>query len=184
MVDVTWAKAMHSTLQPLRKEHKALLANIEDLRSVADVAGEVPEGLLRRGLRDACRFLLGMVIPQLEAEARALFPRVARLRAEPLATATMELDLAEIRRLTVVLRELNAREDELPTSMEDRMTLRCALYGLYILIPLHLHKEEDLYFSLLEDALDPAEVERLFHDMDSGRLPANGRPPDTEEDGL
>ena len=167
---------MNPALQPLRNEHKALLANIEDLRSVADVAGEVPEGLLRRGLRDACHFLLGMVIPQLEAEARALFPRVAGLLGDSMATAPMEQDLAEIRRLTGVLRELNSREDGVATSMEDRMTLRCALYGLYILIPLHLRKEEDLYFSLLEHRLDPVEVHRLFREMDTQRDTSDGEP--------
>jgi hypothetical protein len=160
---------MASALQPLRDEHKALLANIEDLRSVADVAGEVPGGLLRQGLADACRFLADTVIPQLEAEARAVFPRIVRLVGAAIVTAPMERDLAEIRRLTSVLRQLHEREGEV-TSREDRETLRRALYALSILIPLHFRKEEDLYFDMLENALDTREVQRLFQDMDSERV--------------
>lgn len=166
---------MASALQPLRDEHKALLANIEDLRSVADVAGEVPAGLLRQGLADACRFLADMVIPQLEAEARAVFPRIVRLVGAAIVTAPMERDLAEIRRLTSVLRQLHEHEGEV-TSGEDRKTLRRALYALSILIPLHFRKEEDLYFAMLENALDTREVQRLFQDMDTDRFAPTGPP--------
>ncbi len=160
---------MASVLQPLRDEHRALLANIEDLRSVADVAGEVPGELLRQGLADACRFLVDLVIPQLEAEARAVFPRIVRLVGAAIVTAPMERDLAEIRRLTSVLHQLQDQEGEV-TSGEHRKTLRRALYALSILIPLHFRKEEDLYFSILENALNSGEVQRLFQDMDTQRL--------------
>jgi len=164
---------MNQPLQPLRNEHNTLLAAIEDLRAMADVAAEISTPLLRQGLEDACRFLSGQLVPHMRAEERGLYPRVGRLLGARSATEPMRMDHCAVQKLAQDLGALKDRTGKGELPKEELKTLRRILYGLHALITLHFHKEDSLYFTLLEERLSSGEIAEMFRDMDiPGREPA------------
>ena len=149
--------------QPLRDEHIALLAELAMLRVAADAVG-TPGGTDH--VDRAHRLLVRHLLPHMAAEEAVLYPVIDELAGSH-ATATLRRDHDEIRRLTAQLPDGRAEPEG------DRQ-LRAALYGLDSIVRLHLAKEEELFYPLLDQRLDGSaalaliaalhEVERdLYH---------------------
>jgi iron-sulfur cluster repair protein YtfE (RIC family) len=136
---------MHPHTQPLRDEHLALLPELSALRLAAEAVGTPAAG---EHLERARRLLVRHLYPHMAAEDEVLYPTIDRLVGAD-ATDTMRLDHEEIRRRTTRLEEA-LRED---TTVQDA-ALRSELYGLDAIIRLHLMKEEQLYYPILDGALD------------------------------
>jgi len=142
--------------QPLRDEHRALLPEIGSLRAAADAVG-TPAG--EEAFERACRLLERHLLPHLEAEEAALYPTIDRLSG-PHATATMWHDHDEIRRRVAELRTL--RRGSGASAKND---LRAALYGLEAVVRLHVTKEEELHFPLLDEHLGRIEAAQLVESL-------------------
>ena len=100
-------------------------------------------------------FLRGTLIPHAEAEEEVLYPAVAEVLGDPEATATMVSDH----------RGIVARIDSLGQAKpDDLQRLQELLYGLYALVIVHFHKEEDDYLPLLE-RLPEEELDSVFERM-------------------
>lgn len=156
---------MASITQPLREEHAELRPEIEAIRAAADSVGRGSPAALSESVERAHAFLSGLLIAHAAAEEEVLYPVVAEAMGSPDATRTMALDHAEIRRLTGRLGEL--RQALTAGALEDEGELRMVLYGLYVLIRLHLDKEEQAYLPLLEDRLKAEEAAEMFHRMEA-----------------
>ena len=151
---------MTALTQPLRDEHRELIAHIENIRAVADLVGEAPIESTREAANEVHAFLTGHLIPHAEAEDRALYPVVQKIMGAPLATATMSRDHIEVGRLTQELGSLAAKPDA-----SAAKELRRVLYGLYALIRVHFAKEEEIYLPLLDEHLTEAEARSVFRAM-------------------
>lgn len=144
-----------STTQAFRDEHAALLDHVEHLRVAAAQLPEMTSEERADTVGRILQFLQGTLMPHAEAEERVLYPAVARLLGHPEATATMISDH----------RAIVARIDALETAEPDDLArLQELLYGLYALLLVHFHKEEDDYLPLLE-AQPPEQVAAIFEGM-------------------
>lgn len=155
----------------LREEHTRLLPHVEQLRFAADAVGETSDEEVRDRLDESLQFLHEHLLPHARVEEEVLYPVVAEVLGAPDATETMRRDHAEAVRLVLVLEAWRARIDGRPTDLNDRRELRAALYGLYAILRLHFHKEEDVYLPLLERRLSPDRAEEVFsaiHAADAG----------------
>ena len=153
---------MSIVTQPLRDEHKELLPHIEALKAAADSVE--PGRPLAPEVRAAHEFLSQHLLAHAMAEEEALYPVVARVMGAPKATATMSRDHEEVKRLTA---ELGGLLTAGPVSEAAARDLRRVLYGLYALVRLHFHKEEDVYLPLLDASLSEAEARAMFEAMEA-----------------
>jgi iron-sulfur cluster repair protein YtfE (RIC family) len=157
---------MSLIMQTLRDEHQELLPQIERLRTVADLVGDVSAETLRHAVDEIYAFLTLQLIPHAHAEDAALYPIVGNLMGAAQATATMSRDHVEVGRLTD---ELAALRSEIAAGEADERqakALRRLLYGLYALIKVHFAKEEEIYLPLLEAHLTGDEARELFEAME------------------
>ncbi len=141
---------MNPPSQPLRDEHLALLPELSSVRDAADVIGTATAG---EHTRRALRLLERLLYPHMAAEDEVLYPAIDRIMGCE-ATATMRRDHDEIRRRTAQL------QATVSTEFDQDSELRSAWYGLDAIIHLHMAKEEELYYPILDRHLDgPATAE-------------------------
>lgn len=138
-----------------REEHAALLEHVEQLRVVAARLPGIKTAEREAALRPILDFLRGSLVPHAEAEEHVLYPAVAEALGDPEATATMISDH----------RAIVSRGEALAAAGPDDVDqLQELLYGLYALLVVHFHKEEDDYLPLLEKR-PPEELEAIFRRM-------------------
>jgi iron-sulfur cluster repair protein YtfE (RIC family) len=157
---------MINLTQPLSDEHQELLPHIENLRQVADELDEFSTVILRERIDDIYRFLTRQLIPHARAEDQILYPAVGKILGSSQATAVMSRDHVEIERLTTELATLHLYISGKGLSPSQTQNLRRLLYGLYTLIKVHLAKEEEIYFPLLDEKLGPTEATQIFRAME------------------
>ena len=151
--------------QPLRDEHKELLPLLEQVKAAADAVGQGADAT--EALDRAYQFLAAHLLPHAAAEEVALYPVVGRIMGSPEATKTMQVDHAEVGRLTEELRQLRELlADQVPSAEQER-ELRRVLYGLYTLVKVHFAKEEDVYLPLLDSHLTAEEARAMFDAMEA-----------------
>lgn len=157
---------MATITQPLRDKHHEMLPRIESLRTAADVAGQAPPDVLRRDVDDVYDFLMRDLIPQAEAEERALYPVIGRMIGTPAVTSTMSRDHMEIRQLTEELGRLRSQLRASGDGVQVR-ELRRVLYGLYTLVKVHMAKEDEMCLPILEARLSADDVHRLCESLEA-----------------
>ena len=132
--------------EPFRREHEELLSHIEHIaqaaRAVARLDRDERELLVGRILN----FLRGTLVPHAKAEEEVLYPEWAKLVGFADAAVPMVHDHEAI----------VERMDRLEQAVDDVDTLQELLYGLYALISVHFHKEEDIQLPAFDAA--PPEV--------------------------
>ena len=137
-------------------EHDDLRGALPRLRDAANrlAAGPTPETL--RELREVHAFLTDELLPHERAEETQLYPALADPLGSAEATATMSRTHAEIERLALRLGDhLDLAElagGIRPEQVED---LLACLYGLFTVLSLHFVQEEENYFALAGDPVEP-----------------------------
>src|SRR5689334_18484800 len=167
--------AMLNLTQPLHEDHKNFLPQIENLCQVADELDEFPPLVLRERMDDIYRFLTRQLMPHAEAEERVLYSAIRKLLGFSQATAGMSRDHVEIERLVeefATLRLFISDQGFLPARVPD---VRRVLYGLYALIRVHFAKEDEIYFPLLDEKLNPEEAAQIFREMEEATRVAHFR---------
>jgi len=149
----------------LRLEHHALGAHVDALRTVADGIGVVDAEITLAGVDNLHEFLTHHLLPHAQAEEAVLYPLIDRLMGAADSTATMRRDHVEIVRLADQLAQLRQalHSGRVPVSIER--DLRRTLYGLHVLVALHLAKEDEIYAPVLERHVDVATAEVLTQRM-------------------
>ena len=146
-----------SGVQAFRDEHAALIPHVGHLRALAVRLPDEDPVERAAAVRDVLGFLNGTLIPHAEAEERVLYPAIAEILGSPQATATMVSDH----------RAIVARINDLAATGPDAVErLQELLYGLYALLIVHFHKEEDDYLPLLESAA-PERVAEIVERMEA-----------------
>jgi len=134
----------------LKVEHDAVLAVVEQIRSVADALSTRDCDLApAHALLDR---LEGELIPHERADEAQLVPLVSRALGGSNATAAMSRTHAEIEHQVSRLRRLLVDLDNDSVQPEDVVELRRVLYGLYGVLRLHNAQEEEGAFSLVPAA--------------------------------
>ena len=154
---------MDPRTQPLRDEHRALLPELASVRAAADAVGTAAAS---EQLERAHRLLVRHLIPHMIAEEAVLYPAIDRLAGSS-ATTTLRRDHDEIRRR---IAQLDNKLSGADTDHDSEV--RAALYGLDAIVRLHLAKEEELYFPLLDRHLDDqgaTEIVAAMHEVERDR---------------
>ena len=128
-----------------RAEHRAIRADIERLRTVAQALGE--SGAMDR-VRSVHELLIREVWPHENAEESVLYPALNRVLGGTDPTAPMSRAHAEI---AVQIARLGRLIDDIGDQAPDESDiadLRDVLYGLYAILRLHTVQEDETYLSL------------------------------------
>lgn len=158
---------MDPITQPLRDEHHDLLPHVESLRLAGDAITEpyyTPRAM--RDLESASDFLMLQAMPHSHAEDEVLYPVIQRIMGAELATADMSREHVEIYKLANELAAVRQTITGTPITEAQATSLRRILYSLYAIIKLHLIKEEEIYFPLLDQSLSEEEATELFETME------------------
>jgi hemerythrin-like domain-containing protein len=157
--------------QPLREEHRELLKNLEMLRVTADSITEInltPSTL--SGIDKIFEFLVHSVIPHALAEDKALYPVIQKITRSPHFTETMSHDHMVMSNLTRELSFLRTHISGFSVTKDLVLSLRRVLYGLYLLVKVHIDGEEEVYLPLLEENLKPEEFKSMMEAIDRAVL--------------
>jgi len=147
------------------EHHDRLIPHVEQLARLAQMINEgiTPEFL------EACevehRFIVGQLLPHMEAIESTLYSELERLMEGRHSMAPMRREHAELRRLI----EATGQYHDLVTTgrlgLAEAMGLRRALYRLHALLRVHL-AEEELYLRVLTGNLSEAEKDELARGID------------------
>ncbi|HEX2378759.1 MAG TPA: hemerythrin domain-containing protein [Gaiellales bacterium] len=127
--------------EPLRAEHRELMAHVEQIRSAArelpELSPEERDVLVGRILA----FVEGTLAPHARHEEEVLYRVIGDILGQPRATEPMIHDHQIILETAYALGQ---------TSPDDLRITQELLYRLYGLVVAHFRKEEDLYLPILD----------------------------------
>lgn len=135
--------------QPLRDEHRALAPELAAVRDAADAVGSAAGS---EYVERARRLLVRHLVPHMDAEEAVLYPAIDRAAGSDVTTS-LRRDHDEIRRRLADL----AGQSAAPAGSRAN-DLRAALYGLDAVVQLHVAKEEELYYPILDRQLSDGDV--------------------------
>jgi heavy metal translocating P-type ATPase len=143
--DVRVTPAYTALTRRFRTEHRAIRADIDQLRATADALDE-PGAMTR--VRQAYDMLTGEVWPHEAAEEAELYPSLNRLLGGADPTAPMSRAHAEIAYQIARLGRLIDDIGDQSPDQDDLSDLRGVLYGLHAILRLHTVQEDETYLSL------------------------------------
>jgi hemerythrin-like domain-containing protein len=107
------------------------------------------------------------IIPHALAEDKALYPIIQKVMGSRHATETMSHDHMVISNLTRELSYLRSHVSGLSVTKDQVCSLRRVLYGLYLMVKVHIDKEEEVYMPLLEENLKPEEFNKMMNSLEA-----------------
>jgi hypothetical protein len=154
-----------SSLRTTTEEHHArLLPHVDRLLDLADAVGHVDCAGLHARFEEEYAFVVGQLVPHMEAIERTLYDRLEELMDGRHSMAPMRQEHRELERL---VRELGDYRPHVGCtwSAVEGMALRRALYRLHAILKVHL-AEEELYLGVLEGGLTDDEKDALARGID------------------
>ena len=152
---------MDPLAQAAHEHHDRLIPHVEQL---ARLAGMIDEGITPEFLAQCeaeHRFIVGQLLPHMEAIETTLYGELDRLMEGRHSMAPMRREHAELRRLIEstgpVPRRRHVRR---AWGRAEAIGLRRALYRLHAMLRVHL-AEEELYLRVLDRNLTEAEKDEL-----------------------
>ena len=130
------------------REHRAIWADIEQLRTAADALGVASPREAMSGVTQAHQLLVDEIGPHERAEQEQLYPVMNRVLGSSYATAAMSRTHAEIAHQSRRLGQLIDDIGTAPPDAADIADLRALLYGLHAILSLHTAQEDESYLSL------------------------------------
>ena len=160
---------MESTLQSLRttneEHHARLVPHVDRLLTLAEMVGHVECSAIHRAFEEEYTFIVGQLVPHMEAIERGLYDRLEAVMGRRHSMAPMRQEHRTIARLVEELGRYRRHADGCTWSAVEGMALRRALYRLHALLKVHL-AEEELYLGVLERSLTDDEKNLLARSMD------------------
>ena len=142
------------------EHHDRLLPHVDRL---AELARMIDDGITPAFL-EACeaehRFIVGQLLPHMEAIETTLYGDLERLMAGRHSMAPMRREHADLRRLIESTGQYHEDVTSGRLGAAEAMGLRRALYRLHALLRVHL-AEEELYLRVLDRNLSEAEKDQL-----------------------
>ena len=155
----------HPMSDLLLQDHRQLRSRLQAIRALGDRVDELAVGYLRSELESSLAFLETRLLPHARAEEAILYPVVALSMGASQATETMSRDHVELARLTAQLRHALDRIESGQPPFRLQLEIRHLLYAIEVVASLHLLKEEELYFPLLDELLSADDATELVHDV-------------------
>jgi iron-sulfur cluster repair protein YtfE (RIC family) len=124
--------------------HERILATVDRLPTLGDalLADIADQDRLHRELREVRDFMVGSLLPHVEAAEAALYPSLERILQNRHSMAPMRREHAEVRRLVAGLDGLVKQFEESRITVGRAMLIRRAVFQLYAVLKIHLAEEE------------------------------------------
>ena len=124
-----------------RREHEQLSAEVAQIRAAALEIPRLSLGERAVAVDGVLAFLRHGLGRHAESEERSFYPQLGRILGDSRALAPMVYDHQMIGTWTAALAQAD---------LADTQLLQELLFGLHAVIKLHLWKEEEIYFPLLD----------------------------------
>jgi hypothetical protein len=147
------------------QHHEKLIPHVDRLLAIAEQIGTIPIEQLGEQLDREHDFIVGTLLPHIEAVECALYPELQRLFQNPRAMSPMEREHREIRRLVGELGTLRRRLHDQGLGHGDTLALRRVLIRLFATLKIHLAEEEE-YAPILQHNLTPEHAQELAAAME------------------
>ncbi len=152
--------AMDPLSQVSHEHHDRLILHVDNLARLAE---SIDDGITPSFLQ-ACetehRFILGQLLPHMEAIEATLYGELDRLMEGRHTMAPMRREHAELRRLIESTGQYHDQVASGDLGPAEAIGLRRALYRLHAMLRVHL-AEEELYLRVLDRNLSDAEKDEL-----------------------
>ena len=135
------------------EHHERLLHHVDRMPEVADLLLTGKAEDVRREVDDMSAFLVGVLIPHLEAAERTLYPELERMFQNRHSMAPMRREHTEVRSLVTRYGELTAQVDAGRMTLGRALAFRRIAFQLYALLKIHI-AEEEAYLRILEHGVD------------------------------
>jgi hypothetical protein len=155
-----------ATLRTTSEDHQARLQpHVDRLLVLAEMVGTVDCSAIHAVFEDEYAFIVGQLVPHMEAIEATLYGRLEELMEGRHSMAPMRQEHEAVGRLVEELGRYREHVDGCRWTAVEGMALRRALYRLHSILKVHL-AEEELYLGVLEQNLTDAEKELLARGID------------------
>lgn len=129
------------------------------------MVGEVDCESLHALFEDEYTFIVGQLVPHMDAIEHALYDQLERLMDRRHSMVPMRREHEAMRRLVAELGGYRSHAENCQWSSVEGLALRRALYRLHALLKVHL-AEEELYLGVLDRNLTEAQKDALARGID------------------
>jgi iron-sulfur cluster repair protein YtfE (RIC family) len=155
-----------ATLRATSEDHHArLIPHVDRLLDLAEMVGTVDCTSIHAVFEDEYAFIVGQLVPHMEAIEGALYGRLEELMDGRHSMAPMRQEHVAMGRLVEELGRYREHAEGCRWSAIEGLALRRALYRLHAILKVHL-AEEELYLGVLDRNLSEAEKELLARGID------------------
>lgn len=159
---------MESSLLSLRttseEHHALLLPHVDTLLTLAEMVGHVECSVIHAAFEDEYAFVVGQLVPHMEAIEHALYDRLEALMGGRHSMAPMRQEHRTVARLVEELGQYRLHAEGCTWGAVEGMALRRALYRLHAILKVHL-AEEELYLGVLERGLTDEDKDLLARNL-------------------
>jgi hypothetical protein len=144
---------MTQTLPEVTHAHHARLIEVVDtMPAVGDLILVAQESELRPSLESLGSFLVGSLVPHMDATEPLLFAELERLLQNRHSMTPLRREHAEIRRLVAEFGRLQGSIRDARHTLGRAIALRRVVFQLYALLKVHL-SEEEMYVRIIDHDL-------------------------------
>jgi iron-sulfur cluster repair protein YtfE (RIC family) len=147
------------------EHHRVLIPHVDALLAVAEMVERAPVEDLMSKLDAEYSFVIGQLVPHMEAVERSLYPELQRLLQNPRAMGPMQREHEAVRRLIDELGHLRDRLLESGLNHGEMLQLRRVLIRLFAILKVHLYEEEE-YAPIVQRNVTPARASELAAAME------------------
>lgn len=156
---------MQSLRTTSQDHHDRLQPHVDRLLVLAEMVGTVDCSAIHALFEDEYAFIVGQLVPHMEAIEATLYDRLERLMGGRHSMAPMRQEHEAMARLVEELGRYRDHIEGCAWSAVEGMALRRALYRLHALLKVHL-AEEELYLGVLDQNLSDEEKDVLARGID------------------
>jgi hypothetical protein len=145
--------------------HSRLLPHVDRLLLLAEMVGTVDCSALHALFEQEYAFVVGQLVPHMEAIERTLYDRLEALMGGRHSMAPMRQEHEAMAHLVEELGRYRPHAEDCRWSNVEGLALRRALYRLHAILKVHL-AEEELYLGVLDQHLTDEEKDVLARGID------------------
>ena len=156
---------MQSLAATTHEHHGRIEPHVDRLPELAELIGRVPAEEFAARFEVECGFIVGQLVPHMEAIESTLYARLEELMGKRHSMTPMRREHDQLRWLFA---SVCAYRKEAAGGTLDRageIGLRRVLYRLYAILKVHL-AEEELYLGVLDQNLSEEEKDALARGID------------------
>ncbi len=162
---------MRSLPDTSHEHHELIEPHVDLLPELAEMIGRVPPEVFSARFQEECSFIVGRLVPHMEAIETSLYGRLEEVMDRRHSMAPMRQEHERLRALFESLCEYSALVADERLTEGDQVGLRRVLYRLYAMLKVHLAEEES-YLGVLDRNLSIEEKDLLAQGIDhAGAVP-------------